>query len=167
VSLWARAKRCLIDNPRGSLMIGLYRVAHQASAKKHGLFGLNLIWAVPVLLGYKYLTEFVLGYEIPAATKIGRDFRIHHGYGIVINKHAVLGKNIDIRHGVTVGCKMLIDGTQGPSPVIEDDVELGANSVIIGGITIGHGAKIGAAAVVTRDVPPRAVMIGNPARQIR
>jgi putative colanic acid biosynthesis acetyltransferase WcaB len=167
VSLWTRAKLCLIDNPRGSMMVGLYRLAHQASVKKRGLSGFNLIWAVPVLLGYKYLTELVLGYEIPAATKIGQGFRIHHGYGIVINKHAIFGKNVDIRHGVTVGCKMLTDGTQGLSPVIEDDVELGANSVIIGGITIGQGAKIGAAAVVTRDVPPRAVMIGNPARQIR
>jgi serine acetyltransferase len=103
VSLWTRAKLCLIDNPRGSMMVGLYRLAHQASVKKRGLSGFNLIWAVPVLLGYKYLTELVLGYEIPAATKIGQGFRIHHGYGIVINKHAIFGKNVDIRHGVTVG----------------------------------------------------------------
>jgi putative colanic acid biosynthesis acetyltransferase WcaB len=105
--------------------------------------------------------------ELRASTQVGSGFKIEHGYSLVINDHAIIGKNVHVRHCTTIGCVKLPDGSQGPSPVIEDDVEIGANVCIIGGIHVGRGSIIGAGSVVTKDVPSGAVMVGNPARIVR
>lgn len=64
---------------------------------------LNNLWAAPVLVLYRVITECLFGYEIRAAATIGRRFTIHHGYAVVINKHVVAGDDFTIRHGVTIG----------------------------------------------------------------
>lgn len=64
---------------------------------------LNNIWAAPVLVLYRIITECFFGYEIQAAATIGRRFTIHHGYAVVINKFVVAGDDFTIRHGVTIG----------------------------------------------------------------
>lgn len=64
---------------------------------------LNNLWAAPVLVLYRVITECLFGYEICAAATIGRRFTIHHGYAVVINKHVVAGDDFTIRHGVTIG----------------------------------------------------------------
>jgi putative colanic acid biosynthesis acetyltransferase WcaB len=109
------------------------------------------------------LTEFLFGYEIPAATNIGKGLFVDHGYGIVINKHAVIGNFCRIKHGVTIGCKTNLDGSQGPSPRIGNYVDIGAHAIIIGGISIGDNVRIGAGAIVTKDIPPNSVVRGTSA----
>lgn len=151
---------------RQYLIIKLYRVAHWASvSRKKNKF----LWPIslPILLLYRFLTEWFFLLELPAATKIGKRLVIDHGFALVINKHSVIGDDCRLRHCVTIGCKVNSDGTQGPSPIIGNRVDVGAGAIIIGEIAIGDDAVIGAGAVVTKSVPAGAVVVGNPARIIR
>jgi len=129
----------------------------------------SFIWwlGVPFMVFYRMIVESILGVELRPATRVGAGLKIEHGYALVVNDRAVLGKNVHLRHCVTIGCVKRPDGSQGPSPTLEDGVEVGANSVILGDITIGKGAKIGAGCVVVKNVPPGAVVVGNPGRIIR
>lgn len=102
--------------------------------------------------------------DIPISDKIANTVHFNHnGFGIVINSGTEIHDYCDIQHSVTIGIKY---GTE-KAPVIEDYVTIGARSVIIGPITIGHHAIIGASAVVVKDVPPYAVVVGNPAQIIK
>lgn len=92
-------------------------------------------------------------------TKIGGGLQLAHPYATILNAEKI-GENVYVNHLVTVGEK------NGKKPIIEDGVELHANCIVIGGITIGKNAKIGAGAVITKDVPENAVMAGNPAKII-
>lgn len=150
-------KLYLVDNPRGSLMVAMYRVAHMASVMRKKS-KLAWLWAVPVLVLYRFITEFVLGYEIPAALIVGPGLMIDHGYGIVINKHAIIGSHCRIKHGVTIGCKTMPDGSQGGSPRIGNYVDIGAGAIILGSIEIGDHVLIGAGAIVTKSVPSHATV---------
>lgn len=148
------------------LIIWLYRLAHRASlARKKSR--LNWPLSVPVLFTYRLLTEWLFQIELPAATQIGKGLIIDHGYAMVINKHTIIGDDCRLRHGVTIGCKINEDGSQGRSPRLGNRVEVGAGAIIIGDIAVGDDAVIGAGAVVTKDVPAGAVVAGNPARIIR
>lgn len=144
---------------RPSCMVLAYRIAHFCSVwRKKNL--LNNLWAAPVLLLYRFVTECLFGYEIQAAATIGRRFTIHHGYGVVINKFVVAGDDFTIRHGVTVGNR----GQSLACPVIGNGVELGANVIIIGGITLGNNVTVGAGSVVLDSVPDNALVVGEKAR---
>lgn len=141
-------------------MVLAYRIAHFCSVwrKKNVL---NNIWAAPVLVLYRIITECFFGYEIQAAATIGRRFAIHHGYAVVINKFVVAGDDFTIRHGVTIG-------NRGPDslacPVIGNNVELGANVVMIGEITVGNNVTVGAGSVVLDSIPDNALVVGEKAR---
>lgn len=111
---------------------------------------------------YRVFSEIVIGTELRPKTRVGRGLTIHHGFGLVVNDHAVLGSHVTLRNGVVIGNKV----PNGPCPVLEDHVQIGANAVLLGGITVGHHSSIGAGAVVTHDVPPFAIMVGNPAREL-
>lgn len=87
----------------------------------------------------------------------------HNGVGVVISDHAVIGNNCIIYQNVTVG--VLEDGCTS-APVIHDGVVIGAGAILLGGITIGKNAKIGAGAVVIKDVPAYSTAVGVPARII-
>lgn len=145
---------------RPCCMVVAYRIAHFCSVwrKKNVL---NNLWAAPVLLMYRFITECLFGYEIQAAATIGRRFTIHHGYAVVINKNVVAGDDFTIRHGVTIG-------NRGPDsltcPVIGNGVELGANAILIGDITIGNNVIVGAGSVVVTDVPDNALVVGEKAK---
>lgn len=137
-------------------MIASYRLANFASRARKKSF-LNNIWAVPILIVYRILNEIIFGYEIPAATTIGSNLFIDHGYGIVINKNSIIGDNVRLKHMVTIGCKTMPDGSQGRSPRIGNNVDIGANAKIIGDIVIGDNVKIGAGAVITKDIPSNSI----------
>lgn len=153
-------------NVKAWLVLLLFRLAHVVAGQKSRR---PLLWwiGVPYLIFYRVLVEWILCIEIPAKTTIGPGLILDHGQALVINDHSVFGRGCHLRHSTTIGCITLPDGSQGPSPVIGDFVEIGSNVVILGGITIGDYAKIGAGSIVVRDVPAGSVVVGNPAREIR
>jgi serine O-acetyltransferase len=91
-----------------------------------------------------------------------------HPFGIVLSPHVRIGNNVKIMQFVTLGINEHAEGSQKKGIIVEDDVYIGAGAKIIGSqIRIGQGAVIGAGAVVVRNVPPRTVVVGVPARPIR
>lgn len=105
------------------------------------------------------------GIEIHPGAKIGKHLFIDHGMGVVIGETAVVGDNVTIFHGVTLGGTGNEKGAK-RHPTVEDNVIIGSGAKILGPITIGKGAKVGANAVVLDDVPAYATAVGIPARTI-
>lgn len=108
------------------------------------------------------INRFFTGIEIHPAAVIGQGFFIDHGMGVVIGETAVIGNNVTMYHGVTLGGVSLEKGKR--HPTIEDEVVIGAGAKILGNITIGSQSRIGANAVVVKDVPPDSVVVGVPGR---
>ena len=102
--------------------------------------------------------------QIPANTQIGEGFYIGHSGRIIINPKAVLGKNINIATGVTIGQENR--GKRAGTPTIGDNCWIGTNAVIVGNITIGSDVLIAPLAFVNFDVPDHSIVIGNPAKII-
>lgn len=103
------------------------------------------------------------GIEIHPGAKIGKGLFIDHGFGVVIGETAVVGNNVTMFHGVTLG------GTGNEKkvkrhPTIEDNVFIGSGAKILGNITIGNNSKIGAGAVILNDVPSNVTVVGVPGR---
>lgn len=107
-------------------------------------------------------TRFLTGIEIHPGASIGRRFFIDHGAGVVIGETAVVGDDVMMYHGVTLGGRTHAAGKR--HPTIEDGVAIGAGAKVLGNITIGARSAIGANAVVTRDAPADSVLIGVPAK---
>ncbi len=105
------------------------------------------------------------GIEIHPGARLGHDLFIDHGMGVVIGETAVVGDRVKLFHGVTLGGTGNEKGRK-RHPSIHDDAEIGANATLLGNITVGHHAKVGAGAVVLHDVPPYATAVGVPARII-
>jgi serine O-acetyltransferase len=109
----------------------------------------------------KFFSVSCLGTELPAEVAVGRRFVIEHVGAIVISGDAVFGDDCTIRHGVTIGLRH--KGIRS-SPRIGNRVDIGAGAKLLGPITIGDDAIIGANAVVLCDVPPNSIAVGIPAR---
>lgn len=107
----------------------------------------------------------ITGIEIHPGAKIGEDVFIDHGMGVVIGETAEVGNNVTMYHGVTLG-GLGGDKDAKRHPTIGDNVIIGAGAKVLGPIVIGEGAKIGANAVVLKDLPAYATAVGIPARII-
>lgn len=103
------------------------------------------------------------GCYISPRAKIGAALALPHPTAIVIGEGCVIGRNVMIYQGVTLGQKSKSDRSY---PTVGDDVTIYAGAVVVGAITIGDGAVVGANAVVLSDVPPASVVVGSPARTI-
>jgi serine O-acetyltransferase len=110
-------------------------------------------------------TRAVTGIEIHPAATIGRGLFIDHGTGVVIGETADIGDNVTLYQGVTLGGTGFATGKR--HPTVEDNVTIGSGAKLLGPITIGHGAKIGANSVVITDVPPNSTVVGNPGHPVR
>ena len=100
--------------------------------------------------------------SLPKEATIGPGLRVWHFGGIFVHPRVIMGSGCTLRQGVTIGVRV----DEGPVPVLGDGVDLGAYAQILGGVRIGHHAKIGAMSVVLCDVPDGATAVGNPARVI-
>lgn len=112
-----------------------------------------------------HLNRMFTGIEIHPGAQIGKRVFIDHGLGVVIGETASVGDDCTIYQGVTLGGTSLYKGTK-RHPTLEDGVVVGAGAQILGGFTIGKGAKIGSNAVVIKPIPAGATAVGNPARII-
>tara|TARA_Y100000590_G_scaffold238677_1_gene268509 strand:+ start:245 stop:784 length:540 start_codon:yes stop_codon:yes gene_type:complete len=127
----------------------------------------NFFWKLKLkLLGriISNISRFLTGIEIHPAVKIGKNFFIDHGMGIVIGETTVIGDNVSIYQGVTLGGTKWEKRKRHPS--ISDNVVIGAGAKVLGPITVGKNSKIGANSVVTRNVPSNTVVVGIPARVV-
>jgi serine O-acetyltransferase len=105
------------------------------------------------------------GIEIHPAATVGDGFFIDHGMGVVIGETAEIGDNVTLYQGVTLGGTGFATGKR--HPTVQDNVTIGSGAKLLGPITIGHGAKIGANSVVIHDVPPHSTVVGNPGHPVR
>jgi serine O-acetyltransferase len=112
-----------------------------------------------------YASRALTGIEIHPAAQIGEALFIDHGMGVVIGETAEVGENVTMYQGVTLGGTGFATGKR--HPTVEDNVTIGSGAKLLGPITIGHGAKIGANAVVIHDVPPNSTVVGNPGHPVR
>ena len=112
-----------------------------------------------------HVGRFLTGIEIHPGASIGRRVFIDHGMGIVIGEMAEIHDDCTIYQGVTLGGTSLVRGAK-RHPTLERGVIVGANACVLGGFTVGEGARIGSGAVVTKPVPAGATAVGNPARVI-
>jgi serine O-acetyltransferase len=111
-----------------------------------------------------YFFRWVTGIEIHPAAKIGRRFFIDHGMGVVIGETSVIGDNVFIYHGVTLGGLSTKKGKR--HPTIEDNVVIGAGAQVLGPVTVGRNTKIGSGSVVLQEVPEYSTVIGVPGRVV-
>lgn len=138
--------------------------------------GLHAVWLHRLahalwMSGWKWLARMVsnfgrwmTGIEIHPGAKIGRRFFIDHGLGIVIGETAEIGDDVTIYQGVTLGGTSWNKGKR--HPTLADGVVVGAGAKVLGPFTVGAGAKVGSNAVVTKEVPPGATVVGIPGRII-
>jgi serine O-acetyltransferase len=132
-----------------------YRVAHALALARVPL--------LPRLISL--LTRAVTGIEIHPAAQIGEGLFIDHGAGVVIGETAEIGHDVTLYQGVTLGGTGFATGKR--HPTVQDNVTIGSGAKLLGPITIGHGAKIGANSVVITDVPPNCTVVGNPGHPVR
>ncbi|MDR2381814.1 MAG: serine O-acetyltransferase [Bifidobacteriaceae bacterium] len=124
------------------------------------------MWRAPALkLPARLISQSVralTGVEIHPGARLGRRLFIDHGMGVVIGETAVVGDDVLLFHGVTLGGRSMVKGKR--HPTLGDGVTVGAGAKVLGPIHVGHGARIGANSVVVRDVPPDGVVVGVPGK---
>ena len=122
--------------------------------------------------GWKWLSKLIAmfsrwltGIEIHPGATIGRRFFIDHGMGVVIGETSIIGDDVTLYQGVTLGGTSLNEGKR--HPTLEDGVVVGAGAKVLGPFTVGKAAKIGSNAVAVKEVPPGATVVGIPGRIVQ
>lgn len=148
-------------NPKARFLLTHFRIA--SGFQNGGNFWKVLGW--PFLVYYKFFIEWILTFELPSSTKVGSGLIIHHGSALVVNPKVRIGRNCVLLHQVTLGT--IGDGLEAGVPTIEDGVNIGVGAKVLGALTVGKGARIGAASLILKDVKPGSVVVGNPMRVLR
>ena len=112
-----------------------------------------------------YTSRSVTGVEIHPAASIGSDFFIDHGSGVVIGETTEIGDRVTLYQGVTLGGTGFARGKR--HPTLQDDVTVGSGAKLLGPVTVGRNAKVGANTVVIEDVPDHTTVVGNPGHPVR
>jgi putative colanic acid biosynthesis acetyltransferase WcaB len=146
-------------NLRSCFVLVMFRMAQACARLPAALRWIG--W--PHLAAYHLIVIWELGIELNHKAIIGPGLKLFHGTALVVHEKAVIGKHCTLRHCTTIGNRIAGDDV----PVIGDEVDIGCNSVVLGRITIGDRAKIGAGSVVVHDVAPDQTVAGNPARPIK
>jgi len=145
----------ILMNWAGVQAILAHRVAH--ALLDAGVPGLPM--------AISYASRAVTGVEIHPAARIGDEFFIDHGSGIVIGETTEIGDRVTLYQGVTLGGTGFQRGKR--HPTVSDGVTIGSGAKLLGPISVGHDAKIGANTVVVADVPDKATVVGNPGHPVR
>jgi len=157
----AKSKLSLILTYPGVKAVFFHRIANFFSVAKF-----NLIARI-----ISQFSRFLTGIEIHPDAKIGKNLFIDHGMGVVIGETSEIGDNVTIYHMATLGgiAPSINSNNQRNvkrHPTIEDEVVIGSGAQVLGPVRVGRCAKIGANAVITKDVPEKAVMVGIPAKNV-
>lgn len=150
--------------PRTRWEVLLYPGVHAVALHRvaHWLFRGELYFLARLV---NHIARFLTGIDIHPGAKVGRNLFIDHGQGVVIGETAEIRDDVTIYQSVTLGGTDPSNGIAGKRhPTLEDGVIIGSGAAVLGPITVGPRARIGANAVVTRDVPEGATMVGIPAR---
>ena len=150
----ARHSLDVLLNYPGLHAVLLHRLAHI-------LWGKNYKFSARLIAS---LSRFLTGIEIHPGARIGQRLFIDHGMGVVIGETAEIGNDVLLYHGVTLGGISSSQGKRHPS--LEDGVMVGAGAKILGPVTIAQNAKIGANAVITKDIAPNTTAVGIPAKSV-
>ena len=124
------------------------------------------LWLIARLL-HRW-TQAMAGMDLPSTIHAGPGLALVHGWGLVVNKDCKIGSNVTLFNGVVLGRKDTVtaNGRTSAYPIVDDDVWIGPHAVVIG-VRIGQGSIVGPGSVVTKDIPARCVVAGNPARILR
>lgn len=138
----------------------IYRIAHAVRRARSR----SWLWAGPDIffMFVQKWVEIFTSIELPADCQVGKGLYLGHFGPTIVNGRVQIGENCNLSQGVTIGVSQR--GQRKGIPIIGNRVYIGPNAIVIGGIEIGNDVAIGAGAVVTRSVPDRAVVAGNPAR---
>ena len=135
--------------------VWIYRISHI-------FYKLKLFLVARII---NYVGRMLTGIDIHPGAKIGKRFFIDHGQGVVIGETAIVGDNVIMFHGATLGGTGKDKGKR--HPTIGNNVIIGCGAKVLGNITIGDNAKIGANAVVLSDIPANATAVGIPAKVVK
>ena len=157
----AKSKISIILTYPGVKAVFFHRIANFFSTAKFHLIARII----------SQFSRFMTGIEIHPKAKIGKNLFIDHGMGVVIGETSEIGDNVTIYHMVTLGGiapSINSDNQRNIKrhPTIENEVVIGSGAQVLGPVTVGCCAKIGANAVITKDVPEKAVMVGIPAKNV-
>ena len=157
----AKSKLSLILTYPGVKAVFFHRIANFFSVAKFDLIARII----------SQFSRFLTGIEIHPGAKIGKNLFIDHGMGVVIGETSDIGDNVTIYHMATLGgIAPSINSNDQRNikrhPTIEDEVVIGSGAQVLGPVIVGRCAKIGANAVITKDVPEKAVMVGIPAKNV-
>jgi len=133
----------------------LHRMAHR-------LWSWRLKWLARFVSAF---SRWLTGVEIHPGAKIGRRFFIDHGMGVVIGETAEIGDDVTLYHGVTLGGTSWEKGKR--HPTLGNNIVVGAGAKVLGPIKLGDGARVGSNAVVVKDVPENATVVGIPGRVVK
>ena len=157
----AKSKLSIILTYPGAKAVFFHKIANFFAIAKF-----NLIARI-----ISQFSRFLTGIEIHPKANIGKNLFIDHGMGVVIGETSEIGDNVTIYHMATLGgISPSVNSNEQRNikrhPTLKDNVVVGSGAQILGPVTIGKNAKIGANAVVTKDVPENAVMVGIPAKNV-
>jgi len=157
----AKSKLSLVLTYPGVKAVFFHRIANFFSVAKFHLIARII----------SQFSRFLTGIEIHPGAKIGKNLFIDHGMGVVIGETSDIGDNVTIYHMATLGgIAPSINSNDQRNikrhPTIKDEVVIGSGAQVLGPVTVGRCAKIGANAVITKDVPEKAVMVGIPAKNV-
>ena len=157
----AKSKLSVVLTYPGVKAVFFHQIAHFFCVAKFDLFARII----------SQFSRFLTGIEIHPKAKIGKNLFIDHGMGVVIGETSEIGDNVTIYHMVTLGgISPSIDSDEQRNvkrhPTLMDNVVVGSGAQILGPVIVGKNAKVGANAVVTKDVPENAVMVGIPAKNV-
>ena len=157
----AKSKLSVVLTYPGVKAVFFHQIAHFFCVAKFDLFARII----------SQFSRFLTGIEIHPKAKIGKNLFIDHGMGVVIGETSEIGDNVTIYHMVTLGgISPSIDSSNQRDvkrhPTLKNNVVVGSGAQVLGPVVVGENAKIGANAVVTKDVPANAVMVGIPAKNV-
>ena len=157
----AKSKLSVVLTYPGVKAVFFHQIAHFFSVAKFDLVARII----------SQFSRFLTGIEIHPKAKIGKNLFIDHGMGVVIGETSEIGDNVTIYHMVTLGgISPSIDSDSQSNlkrhPTLKDNVVIGSGAQVLGPVIVGENAKVGANAVVTKDVPENAVMVGIPAKNV-